>query len=230
MNFFSLTKLGAICIALALFASGPVAQAIVVGPSAGNNTITDLYYHSSGDNYVLGDGAPINVEWAASGPYWIKNLRASADGNGTNRPVLQIGDTMTIVENLEVGGNTGWTDWHEVFSSDGWSWTEGTIVLAGANTVIDGLNVVISNGGGGDNHNDNIDFFFNELAPGTQISIIKTMVFQGLDVTYGSGAWGSDDIVIRQYPTVVIPEPATLSLLAIGGGLIGVIRRRRLKA
>ncbi len=227
MKFNLLPKLGVTCAALSLFLLALPARAIVVGPSAGNNTITDLYYHSSGDNYRLGAGAPVDVAWSASGPYWIKNLRAQADGAGSNRPVLGVGATMTVIENLVIGGGTGWSDWHEVFSSDGWSWTEGTIVYTGTGIEVAGLTTVISNGGGGDNHADNIDFFFDEIAPGTEISLIKTMRFEGLDVSYGTGEWGSDDIVIRQFPTVLIPEPATISLLALGGGLFGIFHRRR---
>jgi hypothetical protein len=53
------------------------------------------------------------------------------------------------------------------------------------------------------------------------------MRWEGLDVTVASEHLGTDTIVIREFPTVV-PEPATLGLLAIGGGLFGLLRRRRM--
>lgn len=195
---------------------------ITVGPMAGDSVQTDLSYSATGFNYTL----PLTeVAWAADGAYWLKNLK------GQGRPVLTEGlaghDTLTMVEYIKVGGNVPWSDWHEVFATDGISWTAGTIYYGDTNTVIDGLAVQISNGGGEDMHNDNIDFFFDTLAVGTIIRIEKTMVWQGLDVTVGSENLGSDTLVIREFPTVV-PEPATLGLLAIGGGLFGLLRRRRM--
>lgn len=195
---------------------------ITVGPMAGDSVQTDLSYSATGFNYTL----PLTeVAWAADGAYWLKNLK------GQGRPVLTEGitgnNTLTLVEFIQVGGNVPWSDWHEVFSTDGLSWLSGTIYYGDSNTVISGLSTVISNGGGEDFHNDNIDFFFDTLAVGTVIRIEKTMIWEGLDVTIGSEHLGSDTIVIREFPTVV-PEPATLGLLAIGGGIFGLMRRRRM--
>ncbi len=195
---------------------------ITVGPMAGDSVQTDLSYSATGFNYTL----PLTeVAWAADGAYWLKNLK------GQGRPILVEGDaahnTLTLVEYIQVGGNVPWTDWHEVFMSDGLSWVSGAIYYGDTNTLIDGLVVGVSNGGGDDIHNDNIDFFFDSLAVGTVIRIEKTMRWEGLDVTVGSEHLGTDTIVIREFPTVV-PEPATLGLLAIGGGLFGLLRRRRM--
>lgn len=214
-------------VAVLFFGMSQSGWSIVVGPLAGDSVQTDLSYNATGYNYVL----PLTeVAWAANGPYWLKNLRSTGSVPGVNRPVLTEGvaghNTLTLVENIKVGGTVPWTDWHEVFASDGLSWTSATIYYAGTTTEIAGLAVVISNGGGDDIHQDNLDFFFDSLAVGTEITIVKTMRWEGLDVTMGSEQLGSDTIVIREFPTVV-PEPATLSLLAIGGGLFGLLRRRR---
>lgn len=200
---------------------------IVVGPNAGDSVQSYLSYNATGYNYVL---PMTDVAWASNGPYWIKNLLSTGAVQGQNRPILTEGvagqNTLTLAESIRVDGRVPWTDWHEVFMSDGLSWTSATIYYAGTDTVISGLDVQISTGGGGDEHNDNVDFFFDQLAVGTEITIVKTMRWEGLDVTQGTEQLGNDTIVIRQFPTVV-PEPATLSLLAIGGGLFGLMRRRR---
>ncbi|MCE5228785.1 PEP-CTERM sorting domain-containing protein [bacterium] len=194
---------------------------------AGDSVQTDLSYNATGANYVL---PMTEVAWAANGPYWLKNLTSRGTVTGVNRPVLTEGvpghNTLTLVENIRIGGNVPWTDWHEVFGTDGMSWQSATIYYAGTTTEVSGLAVVISNGGGDDVHADNLDFYFDTLEVGTEITIVKTMVWEGLDVTMGSEQLGSDTIVIREFPTV-IPEPATLSLLALGGGLFGLLRRRR---
>lgn len=212
-------------IAVVFFGMSRAGWSITVGPLAGDSVQTDLGYNDTGASYVL---PMTEVSWSAEGAYWLKNLL------GQNRPTLTEGvagqNTLTMIENLQVGGNTPWTDWHEVFATDGLSWTQATIVFAGTTTVLPGLTVQISTGGGEDMHNDNIDFFFDALPVGTQITVVKTMIWQGLDVSLGTEQLGTDTIVIREYPTVstVIPEPATLALLSIGGGMFGFFRRRRL--
>lgn len=130
-------------------------------------------------------------------------------------------------------GNEPWQRWHEVFSSDGWSWIAGNITLTGTNTQVAGLSTQITQGGGpADTHFDNIDFFFNPVPSGTAITVTKTMRFEGLDVSLGTGQWGSDDIVIREFPLPPreqppIPEPATLGMIGLGIAMAGLLRRRR---
>ena len=199
---------------------------IVVGPNAGSNPQSYLLYHSTTPNYEL---TLTEISFDAGGPYWNKNLLGQ-DAQGQNRPVLEIGDTITLVEHIKVIGDSPWTDWHEIFMSDGMSWVDGNIVYTGGDTPIDGLSYTISRGPGEAVHYNNIDFFFTALLPGTEIDIIKTMVWEGLDVITSnpiSFQLGTDIIVIRQSPTYAIPEPMTLSLLAVGGGLLGFLRRRR---
>ncbi len=210
-------------LALALLLATTASHAIVVGPLAGDSTITLIGYSPGTPNYELG---LTEVTWAADGAYWIKAFMGSSA-----RPVLEAGgplDTLTIVEHLTVGAGPAWNAWHEMIVEDGLSFTSADVFYYGTTEQIDGLSTLISKSLDPTNKHFNlVSFGFTPLAPGTSITIVKTVRWEGLDVTYGSGSLGRQDIIqIRQFATV-IPEPATLGMLAVGGGLLGLLRRKR---
>ncbi len=210
---------------LIAFIFSPVSQALVVGPGAGSNPTTVINWNPNDPNYEL----PLTeVAISAGAPYWIKEL-VFQGANGTDRPVINEGTMITMTENIQIGGSIPFVDWHEIFSSDGWSFTDAAVYYGGTNTLVDGLSVVISKGASGllDMHDDNLLLSFNQVAPGTILRIEKTMRYDGLDVTIGTEMWGSDKIIIRQFPETIIPEPVSLGLVALGGSLYGLMRRRR---
>lgn len=68
-------------------------------------------------------------------------------------------------------------------------------------------------------------FDFDRLLPGTRIDILKDIRWLGVDAN-GHAIWPGGLIEISEHPTVV-PEPATLGLLALGGSLTTLLFRRR---
>ncbi len=208
--------------ALGFFVASQTSQAIVVGPLAGDSEVSIIGYNAGPINYLLG---PTEVAWSASGSYWLKVLSPAGDAT---RPTLVPGTPgadLVIVEHLTVGGDTPWYDWHEVIVTNGFSFVDATVYAYGTTDVVDGLSVQMTKGTNDSYHFNNLDLFFSPLAPGTTITIVKTIRWEGINWE-GSSYFGSDFIQIRQFPTV-IPEPATLGLLAVGGGMFGLLRRRR---
>ncbi len=205
------------CTVWALAWVAPRAEALLVGPAPGNNPYTTLYYHTGGTHYLLPE---TSVSFGAGHPYWIKQLDASGAVSDVHRPVLSVGDTLKMVEYIRITGDQPMANWSEVFSVDGWSFQSAVIYLGETAAEIDGLNV---------STNQNVlQMQFDPVAAGALLRIEKTLRFDGLNSHLGSDQWGSDRILIRQFAAPFIPEPATLSLLALGmSSMVTVMRRRK---
>lgn len=151
---------------------------------------------------------PVQID--PNGPQWVKTLSGP---NG--QPFVAVpGQTFTLQELLVVAPTLPWTDWHEDILTPGWDWVPPSVLLANGVPAA-GLTSVITPGNnvvGG-----SIDFYFNSLAPGTQVIIRKNLQYTG---TPGVAFIGT--VQVAEYPT---PEPASLGLLGIGSLL--VLRRRR---
>ncbi|NLX12336.1 MAG: hypothetical protein GXY44_01605 [Phycisphaerales bacterium] len=148
------------------------------------------------------------------GPAWIKTL-TGADGQSI---VAEPGQIFHLIENLIVCPSLGWTDWHEQILTPGWDWVwqEPVPPLFYVNgQPAPGLVMVHTPGNG--SVGGSVDFYFDELPPGTQVSIRKTLQYN--DTT---GALFVGHVQIKEYPT---PEPATLGFLALSG--LVFLRRAR---
>ncbi len=151
-----------------------------------------------------------------NGPAWIKTLTGP---NGLPT-VAQPGQTFYLLETLVVGPDLGWTDWHEHILSPGWDWVLPNPVppMFYANgSPAPGLVTVHTPGNSATG--GTIDFYFDELLPGTTVSIRKALQYNDPTGTPFEGK-----VVIAEYPT---PEPATLGLVGLSGLLL-LVRKRRL--
>ncbi len=151
----------------------------------------------------------IPVQIDPNGPSWVKTFSGSNGQPFTAVP----GQTFSFQEFLVIAPTQSWTDWHERILTPGWQWIQPTAFLVNG-TPAPGLTTVITPGGptaGGV-----VDFYFNPLAPGTQIIVRKVLEYVGQP---GAAFYGT--VQIEQYPT---PEPASL-LTLLGGGLV-MLRRR----
>jgi hypothetical protein len=149
------------------------------------------------------------VQISPTGPQWVKTFSGPNGQPFTAVP----GQTFTLQELLVIAPTQSWTDWHEHILTPGWDWVQPTLFMANF-APPPGLSTVFTPGtpsvGGA------VDFYFNPLAPGTLLDIRKTLQYTGTPGVAFNGT-----IQIAEYPT---PEPATLSLLALGG--LAVLRRR----
>lgn len=185
-----------------------VAAATSYGQGVGNlGSLPTTFYGPNA--FVVADpaGAPVGVEFNPAGPAWIKTFDFGA-------VLPQPGQQFTVYESLQVTGNLPWQDWHEKALSPGWDWDLATTFLANGLAPA-GLSVSVTpsslTSGG------SIDYTFNSLPVGTVVDIYKTLVYTGIPGT----AW-QGPVRIAEAPT---PEPATVSLLALGG--LAMLRRAR---
>ena len=148
-------------------------------------------------------------------PNWIKVLQ-------TPQGLLT---GFALDEFLRVGPGPAWTDWHERIVTPGWQWGGEDTLTAGTSPFVLGIRTDTDS----DGLFETLSFFFDPLAPGTDVTIEKDIVCGLPNGCTGEPVPGHGfGILVREFPTVaVVPVPGTLLLLA--GGLAGLaaLRRRR---
>lgn len=195
--------------AVMMASSGAYGQG--VAPPLGGSVTS---YPNIGGGWVIVDasGAPQVVVRDPTGQPWYKDLQPLPG------QVVLPGSVFKVHEQLIVGGNLPWSDWHEQILTPGWEWLPSSALLAN-NVSAPGLTVTTTPGNisiGG-----SIDYTFNSLPPGTFVDITKSLIYSGAGLPVPPPPFFGP-VRIAEFPT---PEPATLSLLALGG--IAMIRRRR---
>jgi hypothetical protein len=190
-------------------ATGAIAQG-VAPPLGGSATTYPLT--TNGWDILDPNGTPQVVVRDPNGQPWYKDL-ATPPGM-----VVLPGSVFKVHELLTVGGNLSWSDWHEQILTPGWEWLPASNFLANS-LPAPGLTVTTTPGtstiGG------SIDYTFGSLSPGTTVDIFKSIVYSGAGLPVPPPPFFGS-VRVAEYPT---PEPATLSLLALGG--VAMLRRSR---
>ena len=211
-----------VTLVVAMASTSPSAWAISVGngPGQGESTSHTIYSVGVGAAWFIPapPAASIPVTLDPSAGPWSKRLDLVNSGNPV---VLEEGQSLPVIEFLKVDGNTPWTDWHEEILTPGWEWHSSNIGVTvttelgtyPAGPPVPGLSFNLQP--------TTLDFFFDPILPGTEIFIVKSIRFVGVDANNPEETTG-DPVFISEYPT---PEPATLGLLLLGG--LALLRRRR---
>jgi hypothetical protein len=165
-----------------------------------------------------GFGGPVIVIRDPSGQPWAKQLTGP---NPTDTIIAQPGDTFVVHEQLLIGGNLSWKDWHEEIITPDWEWVDTAALPIGLfinGNPAPGLSIMNMPAGGG--MGGSLWFDFDEVFPGDIVDVWKNIQYVG-----APGQIFDGNIRLIEYPT---PEPATMALLGTGG--LAFIRRRRRNA
>ena len=210
------------------FAATATAQ-IVSGPGGPATPVISIPVPQDPLSGLFNFGSPTNpvpVSYATGAGSFEKVLKPNPDQNNdgtvdaTDFNQFLATPFLSLSEFLQVGPGPSWTDWHENILTPGWSWGNVNIVTPG---VVGPTNLVINQAG------PSVDFFFDPLAPGTNVIIRKQLHFNGQPNTTMQADFlaGNYSIRVAEYPTST-PEPTTLPLvgLALGGAAMVGLRRR----
>lgn len=203
------------------FTSGPGGQS-GAPPSHVPEVAPGLYEFGSPTNRV-------EVSYATGAGSFEKVLDIAPDPNGDGATDLAdlsllLAQPLSLNEYLTVGPGRGWTDWHETILTPDWEWAGESLTTPNLPGGPTGLTTVSSG--------SQVDFYFDELSPGTEIDIQKGLVFTGDPSTFTQqffDDWSMGEFRIRvaEYPTSV-PEPSTAvaALLAVCSASVVGLRTR----
>jgi len=161
-----------------------------------------------------------------SGTYWLSVMMSNDAGNSTSYGYLQLGDQYSNVP-VRIGYSNG-GNWYVQSPNNGNAKDDTGIAATSALLVlkIDLTNKTLDLWVNPSSASDTADA---SVGMSTTSNYVR---FDRLSIRVGSSSSGTstgsfDEIRIGQsYADVVIPEPATLSLLAVGG-VLAMLRRRR---
>lgn len=214
---------GAACLILAT----PVVAHPVGWGTGGTPLATTHLFDPSLPGWTIADpnGLPIGITAVPDNAPWIKQLLIPP--NLTNVPPIIPFSTVFTVRELIVVGQPGfpgpaWTDWHEQLIEGPWDWVGGTI-LSALGAPLPGLEVSLGDPGLDPDlgHSPEIWFDFDPIQPGTMIEIVKQIHCHG-----ANGCPSTLPIIIREYPTIRVPEPMTPALVGVGLLVAAGLRRR----
>ena len=132
-----------------------------------------------------------------------------------SNPVIRLNEYLTV------GPGPAWTDWHEMILTPDWEWGSATLATPNAPTALTNLTTSLMP--------QQVDFFFDPLAPGTDVDIAKDLFFTGNLTPQLQQDFLAGELTVRvsEYPTSV-PEPgaACMALLvAVTAAAIGMRAR-----
>ena len=200
-------------LAVALFAMGNSAWA--QGTASGPSTTHEV---ESGPIVIIGDpsnpGSPMPIDADPNGLPWVKGFfdpKAWAAGDVT----------VDVIETIENVGTEAWSDWHEEIIGDPASATSPSFWSNVVDLKVNGIPMTSFTVLGLGTKVLTLDNFSPLVQPGDVLEIHKQV-----DVFNTAGETQAPLVRMFQYPSIAIPEPASLALVAASGlALIGWRRR-----
>jgi len=189
--------------------------ALAQGTASGPSTTHEV---ESGPIVLIGDpnnpGSPMPIDADPNGLPWVKGFfdpKAWAAGNVT----------VDVIETIENVGAEAWSDWHEQIigdplSANGMSFWSNVVDLkvngaSMASFTVVGLGTKVLT----------LDNFSPLVQPGDVLEIHKQV-----DVFNVAGETQAPLVRMFQYPSIAIPEPGSLALVAMSSLVLMVMKRR----
>lgn len=187
----------------------------------------------TGDTTVTGGTLLVNGTHTGGGTYTVAS-GATLGGNGTIGSAINAFGTIAPGNSIDTL-TTGTVTWNGAASAD--TATDWVFELDSVGDTADLLNIAgdfLMNTGFGSVFR--FDFADSAVSPGDTFDLVTwsgSIDFVATDFTYtnlGGGNSGNFQINVNTLQFVVVPEPATLAIVATGLGALGILRNRRRKA
>ncbi len=196
-------------VSAALITSTALAQGTATGPS----TEHDI---DVGPIVLIGDpNNPMPIDADPNGLPWVKGFfdpNAFAAGNVT----------VDVIETIENVGTEAWSDWHEVIIGDPLSANGMSFWSAVVDLKVNGIPMTSFTVSALGSKILTLDNFSPLVLPGDVLEIHKQV-----DVFNTAGETQAPLVRMFQYPSIAIPEPGSLALVAVSSLVLLGMKRRR---